>query len=212
MTIDDVLVVPADGDPIGYLVLVPSWWGLTDHFRAVAARLAEAGFSTAVVDLYRGEQTDDPARARQLRSALSDDELIARADAAVRTAQRLAAGRPIGLVGFSVGAETVIRVAARLGADAGAVVAFYGVCVPADLDGLQAPVSVHLAGDDEFVTPEEVAEFVGAYLTPSRRLELNSYPGTRHAFFNPTRLEAYDPAAADLSWTRALEFLRRTLG
>jgi len=42
--------------------------------------------------------------------------------------------------------------------------------------------------------------------------ELLVYPGVDHAFFNDTRPEVYDAAAAVLAWTRTLEFLRAKLG
>ncbi|HST66955.1 MAG TPA: alpha/beta fold hydrolase [Mycobacteriales bacterium] len=197
--------------PAGALVLLHSWWGLTDHFRQLAAELAGAGLTTVAPDLYGGPSTDDPVRARELRRGLDDEDTLARVAAAVGAAQELAGGAPAGVLGFSVGAEFAIRAAARLGPAAGAVVAFYGTYLPDDLPALTAPVQLHLATDDEFVPPEEAAEFAGRMVALAKRLELYTYPGTRHAFVNRSRPEAYDPAAAELGRRRAVAFLRDTL-
>jgi carboxymethylenebutenolidase len=193
----------------GVLVLLHSWWGCTEHFHTLAGRLADAGFSTVLADLYAGSTTDDPVRARELRVALSDQDALARAGAAMDLARQQDA--PLGLIGFSMGAEFAIRLAASRKNEVRALVAYYGLCVPAD--GLGAvPVLAHVAAQDEFVTPQEVGEFTEHALAGQAELALFSYPGTTHAFANRSRPEAYHPEAAALSWERTLDFLRRQLG
>jgi carboxymethylenebutenolidase len=192
--------------PVGAVVLLHSWWGLTPHFRRLAERLAAAGLSTVAADLFGGSTTDDPARAREQRMAMTDEQGLDRAGAALDTARGLDVG-PVSTLGFSVGAEFAIRVAADRPADVASVVAFYGVYVPEDLAALNSRVQMHVATDDEFATPDEIGEFAAAMVAQAKVLELHTYPGTRHAFFNQTRPEAYDEVAADLSWRRTLEFL-----
>ena len=210
MTENPALVERAT-DPAGALVLLHSWWGLTDHFRLLAAELAAAGLSAVVPDLYGGPSTDDPARARELRRGLDDEDTLDRVAAAVDAAQELAGGAAVGVLGFSVGAEFAIRAAVRRPQAAGAVVAFYGTYLPADLPALTAPVQLHLATQDEFVPPEEVAEFTGRMVALAKRLELHTYPGTRHAFANRSRPEAFDAAAAALARRRTVAFLNENL-
>ena len=41
--------------------------------------------------------------------------------------------------------------------------------------------------------------------------QIHIYPGTQHAFFNDTRPEAYDEAAAKLSWERTVTFFQTHL-
>jgi carboxymethylenebutenolidase len=41
--------------------------------------------------------------------------------------------------------------------------------------------------------------------------EMHIYPGTDHAFFNDTRPEVYDAAAAADAWRRTLAFFREHL-
>src|SRR2546428_14137568 len=55
-TISTYLAVPEHGSGPGVLVL-HAWWGLTEPFRQVCDRLAEAGFVALAPDLYRGKTT-----------------------------------------------------------------------------------------------------------------------------------------------------------
>ncbi len=55
-TISAYLAVPEQGSGPGVLVL-HAWWGLTEPFRQVCDRLAEAGFVALAPDLYRGKTT-----------------------------------------------------------------------------------------------------------------------------------------------------------
>lgn len=199
----------APGSPA--VVLLHSWWGLTDHFRRLSMRLAGAGFTTVAPDLFAGESTDDPGRARQLRTALTNDAAIAAGCAAVQHATRIAGPGRVGVLGFSMGAEFALRLAAAYPSQINAVVAFYGVCVPDNLADLCAPVQLHVAAHDEFATAEEVAELTGQLVALDKRLELHSYPGTRHAFFNAAHDDSYDPEAAGRAWSATCTFLTQAL-
>src|SRR5215831_18785302 len=55
-TISAYLAVPEGGSGPGVLVL-HAWWGLTDVFKRVCDRLAEAGFVSLAPDLYHGKTT-----------------------------------------------------------------------------------------------------------------------------------------------------------
>src|SRR5438874_2715016 len=55
-TISAYLAVPEHGSGPGVVVL-HAWWGLTEPFRQVCDRLAEAGFVALAPDLYRGKTT-----------------------------------------------------------------------------------------------------------------------------------------------------------
>ena len=44
-----------------------------------------------------------------------------------------------------------------------------------------------------------------------KRAEIHIYPGADHAFFNDTRPEVYNEAAARDAWNRTITFLRAEL-
>src|SRR5207245_11137338 len=66
------LAVPEQGSGPGVLVL-HAWWGLTEPFRQVCDRLAEAGFVALAPDLYHGKTTASVEEAQALRPTLDQD-------------------------------------------------------------------------------------------------------------------------------------------
>src|SRR5260370_8855314 len=71
-TISGYLAVPEQGSGPGVLVL-HAWWGLTEPFRQVCDRLAEAGFVALAPDLYHGKTTASVEEAQALGEALDQD-------------------------------------------------------------------------------------------------------------------------------------------
>ena len=52
-------------------MLVHEWWGLNDQIKSVAAALADAGYLALAIDLYDGQVTGDPGKARELVGAVN---------------------------------------------------------------------------------------------------------------------------------------------
>src|SRR5436309_4557070 len=77
-TISAYLAVPEHGSGAGVVVL-HAWWGLTEPFRQVCGRLAQAGFIALAPDLYRGKTTATVEEAQALARALDEEQ--ARGDA-----------------------------------------------------------------------------------------------------------------------------------
>ena len=107
-TISAYLAVPEHGSGPGVLVL-HAWWGLTEPFRQVCDRLAQAGFVALAPDLYHGKTTAAVEEAQALGEALDRDVERVRGDIAgavqvlrQHDATHLADGRgQLALVGFS---------------------------------------------------------------------------------------------------------------
>src|SRR5579859_5647347 len=62
------------------VVVLHAWWGLTEPFRQVCDRLAEAGFVALAPDLYRGQTATTVAEAKALGAALDQQEERVRGD------------------------------------------------------------------------------------------------------------------------------------
>jgi carboxymethylenebutenolidase len=94
----------------------------------------------------------------------------------------------------------------------GACVVYYGghPRVSFDFDRLKAPLLGHWAEDDAFAnaTAKRVQVELGRRGKP---FTFHTYPGTKHAFFNDTRPEVFARAAAELSFTRTIEFVEKHL-
>ena len=57
--------------PAPAVMLVHEWWGLNDQIKSVAAVLADAGYLALAIDLYEGQVTGDPGKARELVGAVN---------------------------------------------------------------------------------------------------------------------------------------------
>ncbi len=102
------------------------------------------------------------------------------------------------------------RIAAS-GADVQAGVVFYGVAPPIEqVPAIRAPLLLHYAGVDERVNAT-VPPFEAALKAAAKPYTLHMYEGVQHAFHNDTGGARYDAAAANLAWSRTIQFFHRTL-
>ncbi len=196
------------------IVVIQEWWGLVPHIEHIADRFAEAGFVALAPDLYHGEKATSPDQAGKLMMAMRIDEAAADLAGAIDflASQPDVTSRKVGTVGFCMGGALSLYAACK-NPEVGACVVFYGghPNVKPDLAALQAPVLGLYAGKDGFVTPEMVRELDRQLTALGKRHEFHTYPQADHAFFNDTRPEVYDPAAAADAWQRTLAFFRREL-
>ncbi|MGE5228063.1 MAG: dienelactone hydrolase family protein [Planctomycetaceae bacterium] len=188
-----------DGAALGGVVVIQEWWGLDDHIRSIADRLANEGFAALAPDLYRGQQPTEPDDARKLAMALDDADALASLHAAVAFLHANGHER-VGVTGFCMGGSLAWEVALTAD-DVAAVVPFYGGVETAGGLAPRMPVQAHYAEHDRF--PDEMLEAVRGALGE----DFHRYPGTSHAFMNDTR-PAYAPEAAALAWERMIAFLR----
>jgi carboxymethylenebutenolidase len=194
------------------VVVIQEWWGLNDHIKEVADRLAAKGFVALAPDLYHGTLARSPDEAGKLLMALNIEEAEQDLRGALRHLRALTGG-PAGTVGFCMGGALSLFAACTSPEEVGACVIFYGghPKVGYDFDRLRAPVLGHWAEDDTFANPvrDRCEQELGRRGKP---FTFHTYPGTRHAFFNDTRGEVYVKDAAALSFARTVEFFEQNLG
>src|SRR5271154_6751101 len=115
----------------------------------------------------------------------------------------------VAILGYCLGALMVFLTAVRYdGFDA--AVAYHGGNTEkylGELDGLTAPLLMHLAEEDEFISKAAQAE-IKAALAKKPHTTVYSYPGQNHAF---SRHNGAHAAAAALANSRTSEFLNRDL-
>jgi carboxymethylenebutenolidase len=207
------LAKPASGTGPGVVVL-QEWWGLVPHIEDIASRFAAAGFVALAPDLYHGEKATGPDQAGKLMMALDIERTGKDLAGAIDylKGQPGVAGSKVGTVGFCMGGALSLFAASK-NPEVGACVVFYGghPNVKPDLAALKAPVLGLWAGKDGFVTPAVVAELDRQLTALGKPHEFHTYPDADHAFFNDTRPEVYNPAAAKDAWTRTLGLFRREL-
>jgi carboxymethylenebutenolidase len=205
------LALPANRRGPGVIVL-HSWWGLTDATRGICHRLAKHGFVAIAPDLYRGRLARTAAEARQLRSAR-------RAEPAFRTifeardallAHEAVVGRRLGVLGLSMGGHWALWLGSRADSSIAATVVFYAARASSFAGGPSAAYQIHLAEHDDFVSPAGVRRMQRALAAAGRPTETHTYPGTSHWFFESDQPQ-FDPPAARLAWKRTLAFLEAQL-
>ncbi len=202
------LASPSNGGP-GILVL-PSWWDLKPIFKQVCDRLAKQGYTALAPAYYQGRVANTIQEAETLQGEAEGD--VAGFGALIKASKdklvSLRPEKPIGVVGFSMGTDWSIVTAARE-PDVAATVLFYG-CYSVDFSKMKSAVQGHFAERDEYVPFERAQAMEKNLQTAGVEVTLYRYPGTAHWFMEPDRPE-YDPASAELAWSRTEAFLRRTL-
>jgi carboxymethylenebutenolidase len=212
------LAEPATPAGAPAVVVIQEWWGLNDQIRGVADRLASAGYSALVPDLYRGKSTVEAEEAHHLMTALNFADAAAQD---VRGAvQHLKARAPkVGVTGFCMGgALTVLSLTMVPEADAGVV--WYGLPPLEFVDAtkIKAPMLAHWATQDvpfPIATVDALEEKLRA---ANVKYEAHRYLA-QHGFANETALgprrlamTQYDAAWAQAAWDRTLRFFGRHLG
>jgi len=206
------LALPESGSGPGVIV-IQEWWGLTDHIKDVADRLAAEGFVALAPDLYGGWITHDGEEAGEMMSKLPAEEgarLLAGAtdhllglDAVTSTT--------VGAIGFCMGGGFVLALAAQQGDKVSAAVPFYGVGqgIPESFTGLTAAVQGHYAEHDQNYPVEQAREQEEQIRAESGAEVTYFYYDAGHAFHNDENLiGTYDAQKAQLAWDRSVEFLK----
>ena len=203
------------------VLVVHEWWGLNEHARHQARRLAEAGYVGLALDMYgKGKVTTHPQDAQAFVSEVTKDPavLAARFNAALEQLKRdpHVDTTRIAAIGYCFGGAVVLGMA-RAGADLAAVVTFHGALAttsPAQPGKVKARVLVLAGGADPFVPPDQVEAFKREMQAAGARFEVTTYPGAKHGFTNPDAATygmpqlAYDAAADRESWAAMLKLFK----
>lgn len=186
--------------------------GLNPYIRDVARRLAVAGYLAFAPDAlfplggYPGN--DDDGRVMQRKR--DRGEMVEDFIAAVEMLQ----SHPdctgnVGVVGFCFGGSMSNRLAASV-PSLKAAVPFYGGGVPAeDVPNIKAPLLIHLGELDKRVNAR-MPDYEAALKANNKEYTMHMYPAANHGFHNDTT-SRYDKEAAELAWSRTLEFFGKHL-
>lgn len=227
-----VMFVPAKTPAPAVIVLHTK--GPTGKFEPADEKYAEAlaaeGFVAVAVNYL------DVAGSAKLWSPAIDAELSQVVDRLGKRPE--VAGKPVGMVGFSLGTHAVL--VSALNPAVKAVVVYYGDYDLRTAKGLKFPPNVkmpidvaaqvnapllmlHGASDNE-IPPDNAREMEAALKAAGKTEELVMYPGAYHRFDRgaPARMHGdrsrdgyiyrYDEAAARDAWRRTLAWLRAHLG
>jgi len=194
------------------IVVVHENRGLNPYIEDVGRRAALEGFISLAPDAltplggYPGNDDDG----RQLQSQRNRDEMLEDFIAAYDylKASDQCTGK-IGVVGFCFGGWISNMMAVRI-PTLNAAVPFYGGQPSAeDTTKIKAPLMLQYAGLDTRVNAGW-ADYEVALKANNVEYEAFFYPEVNHGFHNNTT-PRFDKAAADLAWSRTIEFFKEKL-
>ena len=208
------LVSPAEAaGKLPAVIVIHENRGLSPHIRDVARRFALDGFLALAPDFLSpaGGTPDDEDQARDMTAKLDPAQTIANAAATVAfLKQHSSSNGKVGAVGFCWGGGVVNRLAVNA-PDLAAGVAYYGsVPEPADVPKIKAKLLLHYAGLDERINAG-IPAYQKALEAAGVGHRIYVYEGANHAFNNDTSEARYNKEAADLAWSRTIEFLKSAL-
>ena len=208
------LVLPTDAaGKLGAVIVIHENRGLNEHTKDVARRMALEGFAALAVDYLspKGSTPSDEEAARKLIGELDPVQTNANSVATVAFLKaHEAANGKVGAMGFCWGGGQVNSLAVN-SADLNAGVAYYGrQADAADVPKITAPLMLHYGGLDERINAG-IPAFEAALKANGKAYEIHVYDGANHAFNNDTSEARYNKAAADLAWSRTVEFFRKNL-
>jgi len=227
VTTETVSFAGADGEVTGYLarpadasgalpavVVIHENRGLNPHTEDVARRVALEGFVALAPDFLSplGGTPADEDQAREMIGQLDSANTTQNALAAIDflKSHEASTGR-VGVVGFCWGGALANQVAVH-SPDVGAVVPYYGRQASAeDAAKIQAPLLLQYAGLDDRINAG-IADYEQALQAADVDYTIHIYEGVNHAFNNDTSEARYDKAAADLAWSRTIDFFKQHLG
>lgn len=209
------VAAPRDAGPATpNIVLLMHLYGVDEDQRDVARRFAKNGFAVAIPDLYAsfdapsGDGCNDFATFVPFAQRLSFETV----ERDMRAAAAYLRGRfpesKTAVAGFCMGGLMTLRRTIGYGDLFSAAAVWYGK-VPDDVDpaDVSVPIVASYGGKDHSIPVESVEKFFAGVPVPT---DVKIYPEAGHAFCDSTRA-AYDPTAAEDSFTRTIAFLNVTL-
>ena len=206
--------------PAPAVVVLQELFGVNADIREKCDELAEQGFIAVAPDLFWRQEpgvdlsvTSEPDWQHGLRLYQAYDRDAGARD--VKDTVNVVAKLPgcigrVAVLGYCLVGLMTFLTAARYGVDAAVV--YHGGDTErylGEVNGLDAPLLMHLAEEDEFISKAAQAEIKTALASKSNAT-VYSYPGQRHAFARHNGTH-YNAAAAALANGRTSEFLHQQL-
>jgi carboxymethylenebutenolidase len=213
-TVKGMLYAPEGKGPLPALVVIHEYWGLNDWVKEQAAKLADQGYVTLAVDLYRGRVATTPDEAHELMRGVPEDRAARDLHAAeefLQTQSNVKKDR-IGSIGWCMGGGYSLNVALQEPALTAAVINYGHLATDADsLKKINAAILGIFGGQDRGIPVEDVKKFEQALKQQGKKVEIMIYPDAGHAFENPNNQTGYRADDAADAWKRTTSFLEDTL-
>ena len=213
-TVQGVLYTPAGNGPFPALIVIHEWWGLNDWVKEQASKLADQGYDSLAIDLYRGKVATTPDMAHELMRGVPED----RAKRDLHAAFEFLQSQPnvkkerIGAIGWCMGGGYSLDVALQEPTLAADVINYGHLATDPDaLKKINAPILGLFGGQDHGITPDDVHKFEASMKQLGKKIDVKIYDDAGHAFENPNNKDGYRPDDAADAWKRTVSFLAENL-
>lgn len=213
-TVNALLFSPEGKGPMPAIVVIHEYWGLNDWVKEQASNLADQGYITLAIDLYRGQVAATPDVAHELMRGLPEDRAKRDLSAAVRFLESLPNVKKdrIASIGWCMGGGYSLDAALQEPKLAATVINYGHLAEDKDaLSKIHAAILGNFGGQDHGIPPEDVHKFEAALKQLGKQVDIKIYPDAGHAFENPNNKNGYRAADAADAWTRTVNFLNRKL-
>jgi carboxymethylenebutenolidase len=212
----DVHVWLPDTPPRAAILLVQEIFGVGPYIRAVAERLADAGYLVGAPDVFwrfspNFEAAHDEAglgEAFTKVQQLDFPQAVVDCSAALTHLSALPGiESPAAVMGFCLGGTIAWGVA--MAVEPSVCVSYYGSGVPSMLDGIEqvhCPTLFHFGNSDQYI-PNEGVDAVGAAIAGREGFVLN-VETAGHAFDNHESDMFWNEAASKAAWAKTMAFLQ----
>jgi carboxymethylenebutenolidase len=213
-TVQGLLYAAEGKGPLPALVVIHEWWGLNDWVKEQASKLADQGYVTLAVDLYRGKVATTPDEAHEIMRGVPEDRAARDLHAAVeflRSQPNVRKDR-IGSIGWCMGGGYSLDVALQEPTLTAAVINYGHLATDAaSLKKINASILGIFGGQDRGIPVEDVKKFEQALTQQGNRVEVVIYPDAGHGFENPNNKTGYRADDAADAWKHTTSFLAGTL-
>ena len=196
---------------LGGIVVVHENRGLNPYVEDTARRAALSGFITLAPDALSplGGYPGNDDEGREMQRKRDRNEMLEDFIAAYEYLKnhKDCSGK-IGVVGFCFGGWISNMMAVKV-PDLSAAVPFYGSQPEENIDQINAPLMLQFAGLDERVNAGW-PDYEKALKENNIEYNAYTYPEVNHGFHN-TSTPRYDKEAAELAWSRTIEFFKKHL-
>jgi carboxymethylenebutenolidase len=206
--------------PAPAVVVLHEVFGVNDDIRKTCDELSEKGFIAAAPDLFWRQEASvnlsvtseaDWQHGLRLYQAYDRDAGVVDVKETAEAVLKLpeCTGK-VAVLGYCLGGLMTFLTAVRHDVDAAVV--YHGGDTEkylGEVNGLHAPLLMHLGEEDEFISKPAQAE-IKAALASKPNATVYGYPGQRHAFARHNGAH-YNAAAAALANRRTDEFLNQQL-
>lgn len=213
-TVNAMVFTPSGRGPYPALIVIHEWWGLNDWVKQEASKLAEEGYLSLAIDLYRGKVATTPEEAHEIMRAVPPD----RTNRDLKAAYDYLSSRKdvdqtrIGSIGWCMGGGYSFDTA-LLEPRLAASVINYGHLEtdPADLKKINAAVLGIFGGQDRGIPVADVRHFEQQMKQLGKKVDIIIYPDAGHGFENPNNKQGYRPQDAADAWNKTVAFLEANL-